>query len=180
MFKKRIKFDDFVSSIRWSFFEKLKARLNMPKINKITTEDALNKVLLYDDAPDLINTFCDNVNVVSFALDINDYMYELSFYMLLLEFGKLDSEGTIDDKIRSMINYGMIESILNEIEISIQHTEGGGEGGAESCHSIFALGDKFYKVEYSYYSYVGYEIDDGAELIEVTPKKIEAISYVEV
>lgn len=176
MFKKRIRFDNFVSSIRWSFFEKLKAGLNMPKINEITTEEALNKAIFSDDAPDFADTFPN----VSFALDINDYMYELFYCMLLLEFGPLDCDGIIDDKIRSIIDYKMIQNILDEIGISIKYTEGGGEGGAESCHSIFALGDKFHKIRYSYYSHIGYEIDDDAELIEVTPKKIEVLSYIEV
>ncbi len=176
MFKKRIRFDNFVSSIRWSFFEKLKVRLNMPKINEITTEEALNKALFSDDALDFADSISSDVN---FALDINDYMYELFYCMLLWEFNSLDSEETIHDKIRSIIDYRMIQNILDEIGISVKYTEGGGEGGAESCHSIFALGDKFYKIRYSYYSYRGYEIDDDAELVEVTPKTIEVISYVE-
>jgi hypothetical protein len=175
MFKKRIRFDYFVSSIRWSFFEKLKAKLNMPKINEITTEEALNKVPSSDDVLD----FADSISSdVSFALDINDYMYGLFYCVLLFEFGPLDCDGIIDDKIRSIIDYKIIQNILDEIGISIKYTDGGGEGGAESCHTIFALGDKFYKIRYSYYSYRGYEIDD-AELIEVTPKMIEVVSYVE-
>jgi hypothetical protein len=176
MFKKRIRFDDFVSSIRWSFFEKLKVGLNMPKINEITTEEALNKVLSSDDALDFADSISSNV---SFALDINDYMYELFYCVLLWEFDSLYPKETIHNKIEPMIDYRTIENILGEIGISIKSMEGGGEGGAESCHSIFALGDKLYKIRYSYYSYIGYEIDDDAELIEVIPKMIEVVSYVE-
>ena len=42
----------------------------------------------------------------------------------------------------------------------------GGEGGGEYCYTVVKLGDKFLKIEYSYYSYNGYETD-GAEVYEV-------------
>lgn len=48
--------------------------------------------------------------------------------------------------------------------------EGGGEGGSEHCESVIKLGDKFYKVVYSYYSHHGYDFD-YAEVFEVKPKE---------
>lgn len=52
------------------------------------------------------------------------------------------------------------------------YSEGGGEGGAEYCESVFKYGDKFYKVDYSYSSYWGYYTDTIWENIrEVNPKQ---------
>jgi hypothetical protein len=44
--------------------------------------------------------------------------------------------------------------------------EGGGEGGAEYCYGVFKLNDKYYKAEYSYYSYNGYEFDDICDTLQ--------------
>ena len=44
--------------------------------------------------------------------------------------------------------------------------DGGGEGGGEYCYTVVKLRDKFLKIEYSYYSYNGYETED-AEVYEV-------------
>lgn len=56
--------------------------------------------------------------------------------------------------------------------------KGGGEGGSEYCYGVFKLGDKYYRAEYSYYSYNGYEtygIIDS--LKEVTPKEKKITVY---
>lgn len=47
--------------------------------------------------------------------------------------------------------------------------QGGGEGGGEYCYTVLKIGDAFYKIEYSYYSYNGYEFYEGFSL--VTPKE---------
>lgn len=52
---------------------------------------------------------------------------------------------------------------MNHIE-----QEGGGEGGGEYCYAVIQVGDKFYKIEYSYHSYSGYDYDD-ADVLEVVP-----------
>lgn len=57
-----------------------------------------------------------------------------------------------------------------EIEVENVEQEGGGEGGGEYCYTVLKLGDKFYKVEYNYYSHQGYDTDRAA-LYEVTPKQ---------
>jgi hypothetical protein len=46
--------------------------------------------------------------------------------------------------------------------------EGGGEGGSEHCYSVFEWQGKFYRADYSYASYDGYDMD-YAKLREVTP-----------
>ena len=47
--------------------------------------------------------------------------------------------------------------------------EGGGEGGAEYCYAVFQWKDKFYRVDYNYYSYVGYENLHMENIYEVKP-----------
>lgn len=50
--------------------------------------------------------------------------------------------------------------------------EGGGEGEGEYCYGVIRLGDMYYKAEWSYYSYNGYEYDYIEDTIkEVTPKQ---------
>jgi hypothetical protein len=169
----RIRFDSFVSSTRWSFFEKFKERFNLPKMNEITTESELNKVLCSADV-----TFDDMTTIVYFAVGIEDYMYELAYFMLLVEFGELNSGSC--KKTEASLDHKIIYSILDEIRVSAKYREGGGEGGPEGCHTIFEVGGKLYKINYSYYSYQGFNIDDGAELIEVVLKTIEVVAYVEV
>ena len=169
----RIRFDSFVSSTRWSFFQKFKERFNLPKMNEITTESELNKVLCSAD----VMSFDDMTTMVNFAVCIEDYMYELAYFMLLVEFGELNS-GYLK-KTEASLDHKIIYSILDEIRVSAKYREGGGEGGPEGCHTIFEVGGKLYKIKYSYYSYQGFDIDDGAELIEVVPKTIEVVAYVE-
>lgn len=56
--------------------------------------------------------------------------------------------------------------------------EGGGEGGAEDCHGVFKLGDKYYKASYRYYSHHGHDYDDiESTLHEVTPSEVTITVY---
>ena len=56
--------------------------------------------------------------------------------------------------------------------------EGGGEGGAEACFTVFQWKDKLYKIEYSYYSHHGFDFDDCLERIsEVTPVEKTVVVY---
>lgn len=58
---------------------------------------------------------------------------------------------------------------INDLEgFEFIEQEGGGEGGAEDCHMVFKWKEKFYRLEYSYYSYHGTDFD-GAIMYEVTP-----------
>lgn len=63
-----------------------------------------------------------------------------------------------------------------EFEVDFVEQEGGGEGGSEYCYSILKIGEKFYKIEYSYYSHAGYETED-AELVEVSAKQQTVTVY---
>ena len=106
----RIRFDSFVSSTRWSFFEKFKERFNLPKMNEITTESELNKVLCSAD----VMSFDDMTTMVNFAVCIEDYMYELAYFMLLVEFGELNS-GYLK-KTEASLDHKIIYSILDPLK----------------------------------------------------------------
>lgn len=70
-----------------------------------------------------------------------------------------------------------LEELLNNKYV-IVGSEGGGEGGAEYCESVFKYGDKFYKVYYYYYSHQGYETHGISDTIkEVTPKQKTVTIY---
>jgi len=142
-------------------------------MNEITTESELNKVLYSAN----VMSFGDMTTMVHFAVDIEDYMYELAYFMLLVEFGELNSESY--KQAEASLDHKIIYSILDEIRVSVKYREGGDKSGPENYHTIFKVRNKFYKIKYSYYSYLGFDIDDGAELIEVVPKTIEVVSYIE-
>ncbi len=63
-----------------------------------------------------------------------------------------------------------INKILDNFGYEHIEQDGGGEGGAEYCFGVFKLRDKFYKAEYYYQSYNGFEYDDIIDtLVEVRP-----------
>lgn len=69
-------------------------------------------------------------------------------------------------------DYIMPEDIKDEINHEIMEIEGGGEGEGEHCYSVIRVGDKFFKAEWSYYSYNGCDFDYINDTIkEVTPSE---------
>ena len=54
--------------------------------------------------------------------------------------------------------------------------EGGGEGGAEYCYTVFKWKGTFYKVTYNYYSHHGFDFD-CSEIYRVTPKEKTVTVY---
>ncbi|MNK14407.1 hypothetical protein D3C87_325300 [compost metagenome] len=54
--------------------------------------------------------------------------------------------------------------------------DGGGEGGAESCYTVFSIGDITYKITYTYYSHHGFETSYAAAYT-VTPTEKTVIVY---
>ena len=47
----------------------------------------------------------------------------------------------------------------------------GGEGGSEDCYAVFSWKGRYYRVDYNYYSYVGYENLEMENIYEVFPKE---------
>ena len=63
-----------------------------------------------------------------------------------------------------------MDYIKNIPELEFVDEDGGGEGGAEDCYTVFKWKGDFYKITYNYYSYHGYEFD-CSEIYRVTPKE---------
>lgn len=64
--------------------------------------------------------------------------------------------------------------------IGFEHLEqsGGGEGGGEYCYGVFSLKGKYYRCNYSYYSYDGHDYDYIADTVEeVIPVEKTVIVY---
>ncbi|WZW73086.1 hypothetical protein [Vibrio phage TCU-VP03-AIR1] len=55
--------------------------------------------------------------------------------------------------------------------------DGGGEGGSEYCYTILEKDGRYFKTEYSYYSYHGYD-NYGDSFVEVYPKQVTVTQYV--
>lgn len=87
----------------------------------------------------------------------------------------MSEEGSpLDDKCEFLSGFEEGDYLYKETEdsdpIPMKHIEqeGGGEGGSEYCYTVIQVGEKFYKIEYSYYSYNGYDYD-YADVLEVVP-----------
>lgn len=87
----------------------------------------------------------------------------------------MPEEGSpLEDKYELLCGFQEGDYLYKETEdsdpIPMNHIEqeGGGEGGGEYCYAVIQVGEKFYKIEYSYYSYNGYDYDD-ADVYEVVP-----------
>ena len=63
-----------------------------------------------------------------------------------------------------------------ELKFKLILQEGGGEGGAEDCRSVFKVGDQYFMVNYNYYSYNGFDFD-YASITEVEPYEKIVIDY---
>lgn len=55
--------------------------------------------------------------------------------------------------------------------------DGGGEGGSEDCYAVFQWKDRYYRVDYNYYSYHGYENLDMENIYEVFPQERTVTFY---
>jgi hypothetical protein len=69
------------------------------------------------------------------------------------------------------------EATSDMVDVTLVDQDGGGEGGAEDCHSVLKIGGKFLKFHYSYQSYSGFCFWDENPCVEVRPQKVEVIQY---
>lgn len=60
--------------------------------------------------------------------------------------------------------------LMEDQSVKVQCVEysGGGEGGSQDCRSILKIGDQFFSVHYSYFSYDGFDYSYAA-VFEVQP-----------
>jgi hypothetical protein len=68
------------------------------------------------------------------------------------------------------------EDAAHAAKLIFHEQEGGFEGGAESCHTVFSIGDVFYKINYSYYSHHGFDTEYAGAFI-VTPVEQTVVVY---
>lgn len=87
-----------------------------------------------------------------------------------------DGDETPEHETLSWREHDKIKELLQEVDkrFGFEHMEceGGGEGEGEYCYGVIRLSDKYFKAEWSYYSYNGCEYDYIEDTIkEVTPRE---------
>jgi hypothetical protein len=101
---------------------------------------------------------------------------------IFIEAGMDEDEGMFyclaDDDFWSETQKKVRERLVEELGYEHITQEGGGEGGTEYCYTIMRFGNTYYKMEYSYYSFDGYDFGDADDWVEVKPVKKEIIVYV--
>lgn len=105
-------------------------------------------------------------------MSLEDFMSRLTYGPTCPRYVKEGDSVSDDYEVLQGSSYTIYFTPENGEEVEVEHVEqeGGGEGGGEYCYTVFKLGNKFYKVEYNYYSHQGYDTDCAA-LYEVTPKQ---------
>jgi len=158
---------DLRTYIMISLLNKLIDEGFLPKIGEETFDRILPELKrLYDEKTDI---------------------YESTYY-LLREYGYV---GCMDYAVKiifsslkslSIIDVDNSEEAINAIKeyemLRVMEYDGGGEGGAEDCYSIIRVGKRYFRCDYEYYSYEGFNYTDESEVYEVVPKKVEVIQYV--
>lgn len=90
-------------------------------------------------------------------------------YNRLYDARRIERTGPYNEFIKSQKELWRYEDI---------EQEGGGEGGGEYCYGVFKLKGKFYKAEYSYFSYAGHDYDGiSRTLKEVRPVEKTIVVY---
>ncbi len=96
-----------------------------------------------------------------------------TFYQLFSQ-----DESPAYDLISGLFDYKTRQRFSNLVDVYLQEKhnfksmecEGGGEGSGEYCYGVIRLDDKYFKAEWSYYSYNGCEYDGiEATIHEVKP-----------
>jgi len=80
-------------------------------------------------------------------------------------------ETYLPDDMADFFNEWVLEGDSGIPNYALIEHEGGGEGGSENVECVWSYKDKFYKVEYSYFSYHGYDYPQYDEIREVFPSK---------
>ena len=73
------------------------------------------------------------------------------------------------------------QAILDQYDYEFMEGDTGGEGQGEYCYGVIRFQGKYYRAEWTYYSYNGCEYDSIERTItEVTPKQVMVTQYVKV
>lgn len=92
-----------------------------------------------------------------------------------------------DEDIRERMD-GFYEALTGWVYAEFQETfdvmehEGGGEGGSEDVTTVIKIisgehAGKFYRFNFSYFSYEGYDFDD-IEIVQVEPRDVMRVEFV--
>ena len=81
---------------------------------------------------------------------------------------KPEENSPLEDIYEFLLGFDDGDYYKGGVPVKFIERDGGGEGGSEHCETVVQVGDVYYKIVYSYYSYNGYEYD-GAEVYEVVP-----------
>ena len=81
----------------------------------------------------------------------------------------MPEEGSpVEDTCEFLMGFEEGDYVMNGVDMKHIEQDGGGEGGGEHCETVVQVGEKYYKVVYSYYSYDGFNYED-ADVYEVVP-----------
>jgi len=89
-------------------------------------------------------------------------------------------EDYVDDylEVKDDAGYSFFKKLEEENDYERMEYKGGGEGEGEYCYSVIRLGDKFFKAEWSYYSFNGCDYDYIENTVkEVFPKQKTVTIY---
>lgn len=147
----------------------------------------------------LIQTLPEGETIMSNKVDIDEILGEIEEAMVnkAIELGISEDQAILGEGIRYLIMDDENELFrtdkyedrsldfeerfvrVSPSDVGCEHInqDGGGEGGAEFCQTVFKWKGKFYMMTYNYYSHHGFDFD-YAELYEVEPKVKEVTVYV--
>lgn len=171
-------------SISWMEAYRLSLKKTITSLTKNWATDFIVKNLEKFVLPDysyfkhLINTLEIDMGKVNGTELITEMLKSLNGFVERCctegEVGDIIADFDRDEFIREVIvdGYDPTEGRIWSSTVGFKHLqqEGGGEGGAEDCHIIFEVAGKTYSMQYSYYSYDGYDFYGAEESIcEVEP-----------
>ncbi len=160
--------DDLRTHIMISLLNKLTDEGFLPSIGEETFDRIFPKLKsLYDES---IRYHCDSTYDL-----LRDHDYDGSkneaveaLFSSLRNLSIIDNTDNSAEAIKAIKDYEMLR---------LMEYDGGGEGGAENCYSIIRVGKRYFKCDYEYYSYNGFDYSDGSEVYEVAPKTVEVVQY---
>lgn len=100
------------------------------------------------------------------------------------EYSKYEHKYKIEDKEEFLQEFlalgydtGTSEHFINNTNYVHLEQDGGEGGGSEYCRTVFTFKGRYYSIEYSYYSYDGYDNITADNICEVEPKQVLVTQY---
>lgn len=160
--------DDLRTHIMISLLNKLTDEGFLPSIGEETFDRIFPKLKsLYDEA--MSGYYHDSMYDL-----LRDHDYDGSkneaveaLFSSLRNLSIIDNADNSAEAIKTIKDYEMLR---------LMEYDGGGEGGSEDCYSIIRVGQRYFRCDYEYYSYNGFDYSDGSEVYEVAPKTVELLN----